>query len=107
MSQKIILQENDSSDTSEYRPCIRCERHPSFPMILSVTLHVDGKCVVCENHVMLTLGLERDRNRSESGKRLLILVAETTLLKKFIFSVKSVGRKYGASERYSQLALVS
>jgi hypothetical protein len=32
---------------NEYIVCSNCVRHPAYPTVAAVTLHVDGKCEVC------------------------------------------------------------
>ncbi|MHB8700793.1 MAG: hypothetical protein ACYC7D_07230 [Nitrososphaerales archaeon] len=38
-----------AKSTASFRTCFTCESHPSYPGLLPVTLHLDGKCLICGN----------------------------------------------------------
>ncbi len=43
--------EEKSARTSRsvtYSTCLNCKRHPHYPNIPAVTLHLEGICVICD-----------------------------------------------------------
>ena len=37
-----------TSRSLTYSPCLNCKRHPHYPNIPAVTLHLEGICVICD-----------------------------------------------------------
>lgn len=50
-SGKHAMQSLIFAQVADYRPCLKCPRHPKYPDIPPMTLHKSERCVICENTI--------------------------------------------------------
>ncbi len=53
----------------DYKPCLNCEKHPWYPEILPVTLHLNGKCLICGAPSYKPAESDNDERRENSKER--------------------------------------